>query len=197
MSKRAFWKVCKKLANEERIDVLRKVMCSPEEEGVPVGQIADAVRIGQPATSTYLAELKDVCGLVDCTRAGRYCLYRAVPDYSDEKAVKIFHVLRKSFREEMHGWVSANGARPPAPPYLCILPALANEKRVRLVAFIRSERRTAQKEIANATGLSELNVYRHLICLVACGLVDMDGERVTWREPVDPVSSTFIELSLA
>ena len=197
MSERAFWKVCRKLANEERIDVLRKVMCSREEEGLSVGQIADTVRIGQPATSTYLAELKDVCGLVDCTRAGRYCLYRASPDSSNEKTVKIFHALRKFFSEESYGWASVNGARPPAPPFLSVLPALANEKRVCLVGFIRLKRRTDQKEIVSATGSSEINVRRHLACLATCGLVDMDGDRVLWHEPDDPISCTFIELSLA
>ena len=63
MKTREFWKVCKKLANEERIDVLRKVMAASEKEGLPVGQIADAVRLGQPATSTYLAQLQNECGL--------------------------------------------------------------------------------------------------------------------------------------
>ena len=80
METRAFWKVCKKLANEERIDVLRKVMTAFETDGLPVGQIADAVRIGQPATSTYLAQLQNECGLVACARTGRYCLYRSKDD---------------------------------------------------------------------------------------------------------------------
>ena len=97
MKKREFWKVCKKLANEERVDVLRKVMVSPDKDGLPVGQIADAVRIGQPATSTYLAQLQDVCGLVACTRQGRYCLYRAVPDSSDAKVTALFQALKKFF----------------------------------------------------------------------------------------------------
>ena len=39
MKKREFWKVCKKLANEERIDVLRKVMASPDKDGLPVGRV--------------------------------------------------------------------------------------------------------------------------------------------------------------
>ena len=50
---KTFWKICKKLANEERIDVLRQVMISPEKDGLPVGQISDMVRLGQPATSIY------------------------------------------------------------------------------------------------------------------------------------------------
>jgi DNA-binding transcriptional ArsR family regulator len=80
MKTREFWKVCKKLANEERLDVLRHVILSPADEGITVGQIADVVRLGQPATSIYLAQLQNDCGLVSSSREGRYCLYRAKPD---------------------------------------------------------------------------------------------------------------------
>ena len=94
MKKREFWKVCKKLENKERLDVLRKVMTLPEDGGLPVGQIADEVHAGQPATSIYLAELQDVCGLVASCRAGRYNLYYPAPDASDAKAVTLFKALR-------------------------------------------------------------------------------------------------------
>ena len=60
---KAFWKVCRKLANEERLDVLRRVMISSTKQGLSVGQVSDMVRLGQPATSTYLAQLQNDCGL--------------------------------------------------------------------------------------------------------------------------------------
>ena len=53
MKEREFWKVCKKLNNEERVDVLRRVMAALDQDGLSVGEIADLVRIEQPATSTY------------------------------------------------------------------------------------------------------------------------------------------------
>ena len=126
MKAREFWKVCKKLSNEERLDVLRKVMSSPEEGGLPVGQIADAVRLGQPATSTYLAELQDVCGLVASRRAGRYCLYYPAPDISDAKAVALFKALTRFFLAERAGWAPINGSRPLTPRFLSVLPARAH-----------------------------------------------------------------------
>ncbi len=60
MKRREFRDVCRKLANEERVDVLRRVMIS-SEEGLSVGQVADMVRLEQPATSVYLAQLERDC----------------------------------------------------------------------------------------------------------------------------------------
>ena len=197
MKTREFWKVCKKLANEERIDVLRKVMAASEKEGLPVGQIADAVRLGQPATSTYLAQLQNECGLVACTRAGRYCLYRAEPDAADAKSVALFQALKRFFRTETTGWTFANGARPPAPTFLAVLPALANAMRVQVLRFVRAEKRTDRVKVIAATGFSDINVRRHLACLPSCGLVENEDGDVFWREPADALSRLFIELSLS
>ena len=186
MKAREFWKVCKKLSNEERLDVLRKVMSSPEEGGLPVGQIADAVRLGQPATSTYLAELQDACGLVASRRAGRYCLYYPAPDISDAKAVALFKALTRFFLAERAGWAPINGSRP-----------LTNATRARLLGFIRAEGRTDRTKIVKATGLTELNMRRHLACIAACGLATVSGDDVAWREPSDETSRILIDLALS
>ena len=191
-----FWKVCKKLANEERIDVLRHVMISLEEEGTPVGQISDMVKLGQPATSTYLAQLQNDCGLVASTREGRYCLYRAAPDVSDERIVTLFAALQKFFRAESAGFVFVNGRRPKPPPFLSVLPALANEARVQLLQIVKAEKRTDKSTLMKSTGLTELNVRRHVACLVDCGLAEINGGEIVWCEPSDPLSCLFIQLSL-
>ena len=191
-----FWKVCKKLANEERIDVLRHVMISLEEEGTPVGQISDMVKLGQPATSIYLAQLQNDCGLVASTREGRYCLYRATPDVSDERIVTLFAALQKFFRAESAGFVFVNGRRPKPPPFLSVLPALANEARVQLLQIVKTEKRTDKSTLMKSTGLTELNVRRHVACLVDCGLAEINGGEIVWCEPSDPLSCLFIQLSL-
>ena len=194
---KTFWKVCKKLANEERLDVLRHVMISPEKDGLPVGQISDMVRLGQPATSIYLAQLQNDCGLVASTRDGRYCRYRAAPDASDKRIVTLFAAMQKFFRAESVGFVFVNGRRPKPPPFLAILPALANEARVRLLQIVRAEKRTDKSSLIKATELTELNVRRHVACLVDCGLAEINGCEIVWREPSDSLSQLFIQLSLS
>ena len=197
MKTREFWKVCKKLANEERLDVLRKVMASPDRHGLPVGQISEAVRLGQPATSTYLAQLQADCGLVACERDGRYCLYRAEPDRSDARAAELFSALRKFFISEAAGWAPVNGTRPIAPPFMYVLPALANATRVRLLGLLRERKRAAVAKLVEETGMTRINVQRHLACMERCGLAALDGDEVTWRDPTDSLSRLFIKLSLA
>ena len=197
MKTREFWKVCKKLANEERLDVLRRVMIASVDEGLSVGQIADVVRLGQPTTSVYLAQLQNDCGLVTSTRDGRYCLYRATPDASDERISSLFTALREYFRNESAGFAFVNGRRPSAPQFLSILPALANEARVRVLRVVRDEKHTDKNHIMSATGLTELNVRRHLECLLECGLAKGCFADISWIEPSDNLSKLFIQLSLA
>lgn len=197
METRAFWKVCKKLANEERVDVLRKVMTALEKDGLPVGQIADAVRIGQPATSIYLAQLQNECGLVACARAGRYCLYRAEPDPNDPKMAILFPALKTFFRAEANGHAFFNGTRPAPPPFLSVLPALANAARVQLLRLIRSAPQTNHAKLAKHSGISDINVRRHIACIASCELVKHDGNDIVWTEPADALSRIFIDLSLS
>ena len=194
---KAFWKVCRKLANEERLDVLRRVMISPTKEGLSVGQVSDMVRLGQPATSTYLAQLQNDCGLVASTRDGKYCLYRVEPDPTDERLTRLCAALQKFFRDESAGFVFVNGRRPKPPKFLSVLPAIANEARVRLLQIVRAEKRTDKPRLMKATGLTELNVRRHVACLSDCGLAEISVSEVVWREPSDPLSSLFIQLSLS
>lgn len=195
--KRQFWKVCKKLANEERVDVLRQVLCAPSSEGISVGAVSDMVRLEQPATSAYLAQLQGECGLIAASRQGRYCIYRGEPDYSDANATVLLPALKEYFRAECRCFASFNGRRPPAPGFLSVLPALANESRVHVVRFLRAAGRADKWDIIKATGITELNVRRHLACLVECMLVEPDGGKVAWREPEDDLSRLFIKLAIA
>ncbi len=197
MRAREFWRVCRKLANEERLDVLRRVMIASVDEGLSVGQVADVVRLGQPATSVYLAQLQNDCGLVESARNGRYCLYRAAPDSSDERIVTLFEALRRYFRNESAGFVFTNGRRPEPPPFLSILPALANADRVKVLRAVREEGRTNKNNLMSVTDFTELNVRRHLECLLECGLAEGSFADLAWKEPVDDLSRLFIQLSLA
>ena len=197
MTTREFWKVCKKLANEERLDVLRHVILSPADEGITVGQIADVVRLGQPATSIYLAQLQNDCGLVSSFREGRYSLYRAKPDSSDERLAMLSAALWKYFAGESVGFVFINGRRPSPPPFLAILPALANKDRVKVLRAVRDGKCTNKASVMAATGMTELNVRRHLECLFECGLAEGGFSGFSWKEPTDSLSKLFISLSLA
>jgi len=80
---------------------------------------------------------------------------------------------------------------------MSILPALANATRVRLLGFVRAEKRTDREKIVKATKISDINVRRHLACLASCGLTSQDDDGIVWCEPSDPLSRMFIDLSLS
>lgn len=195
MRDREFWRVCKKLNNQERINVLRRVMAAPKE-GLTVGEVADMVRLEQPATSVYLSQLERECGLLKSTRDGRYCVYRAEPDHDDVNVSALFKSLRRYFRDECKRFGPVNGRRPKAPAFLSILPALANEGRVQVIAFLRKFRSADKISIMEATGLNELNVRRHVACLIECGLVAVKGSKFVWKQPGDNLSKLFVSLSI-
>ena len=195
MKEREFWKVCKKLNNEERVDVLRRVMAALDQDGLSVGEIADLVRIEQPATSTYLMQLENDCGLISSTRAGRYCLYRAEPDRADEKVSRLFGVLRSYFKKETLGFEFVNGRRPKKPAFMSVLPALANKTRAKVVDILRKNGRMDRARLMKETGLGDLNFIRHITCIIECGLSMFEDGVYVWCEPEDEVARLLIQLS--
>ena len=197
MKEREFWKVCKKLNNEERVDVLRRVMAALDQDGLPVGQISDLVRIEQPSTSTYLMQLENDCGLISSKRAGRYCLYRAEPDHADEKASRLFAALKRYFVKETRGFEFVNGNRPEKPAFMAVLPALANKTRTKVVGILREKGRMEKSALMKAAGLGELNIIRHMACIVECGLAWIEDGTYVWREPENDIARLFIQLSLS
>ena len=195
MKEREFWKVCKKLNNEERVDVLRRVMAALDQNGLPVGQISDLVRIEQPSTSTYLMQLENDCGLISSKRAGRYCLYRAEPDHADEKASRLFAALKRYFVKETRGFEFVNGNRPEKPAFMAVLPALANKTRTKVVGILREKGRMEKSALMKTAGLGELNIIRHMACIVECGLAWIEDGVYVWLEPEDEIARLFIQLS--
>ena len=200
-----FWSICKRLANDERMDVLRTVMCSMGE-GLSVNDIADGLRLGQSATSQYLKQLAEECALVKAKREGRYVVYSvAVPAGPWRELIP---ALREYFRNECAAKTFVNGRRPPAPPFSRILPALANADRIRVVRFLRRKGAASKTDIMSATRLTELNVRRHVDVIAGCGLADLGGtqeimgkerssfDNIVWKEPVDQIELLFLAAAL-
>ena len=46
-----------------------------------------------------------------------------------------------------------------------------------------------------STGLGELNIFRHMACIVECGLSGIEDGAYVWREPDDEIARLFIQLS--
>jgi len=189
---RSFTNFCRRLANRERLDVLRQVVRAMSPEGLTVGEISEQVRLKQPATSQYLAQLEGECGLVRSQREGRYVSYRFACDSSFAPAVSLGPVLRQYLRDE----AVANHfkkVRLADPSFLRTLDALGNADRARVAAFLRQKGCVTKPDVQSALGLTELNVRRHLATLCDCGLAEPDSVDFRWLEPKDAVSQHLLD----
>ena len=187
-----FWNTCKRLSNPERVDMLRVVMKADADFGISVGDISEIVKLKVASVSTYLTELKDECGLVRSSRDGRYVIYYP---WTDGPEAELVDALRKYFLGEHRDKVWVNGRRPPAPDFVFVLPALANDTRQWVVEYIRKERKTTLDHIMHALNLTDNNARRHVRIIAESGLCKFDKE-ISWLEPEDSMIKLFLERAL-
>jgi len=192
MTNRKLWYVCKRLCNAERIDALRKVMIALEP--LSVSHIADSLRIKEPATSQYLAQLEDDCGLVTAERSGRYVKYRPGADPEDPRSEILVQLLKDFFRREADTLHLPFATPQPLPAFAGRLPALANEDRARICCHLRHTRSMTIPALIKFLGQCESGVRRHLKIISDCGMGELQGSTFTWREPNDPIMKTLLDL---
>ena len=51
--------------------------------------------------------------------------------------------------------------------------------------------------LMKAAGLGDLNIIRHMACIVECGLAWIEDGTYVWREPENDIARLFIQLSLS
>jgi len=195
MKEPSFANFCKRLANRERFDVLRQVACAMTDEGLTVGEISDLVRLKQPATSQYLAQLESECGLVRAQREGRYVVYRFAPNPAFAPAVELGPLLGRYFRDEAAAHHFRRG-RMDDPPFLRTFDALGNADRARVALFLRGQRSATKVDVQVALKLTELNARRHLSGLCDRGFLALDNPAFRWLEPPDSISRNLLDFCL-
>lgn len=192
MINRKLWYVCKRPCNAERIDALRKVMISLEPPSV--SHIADCLRIKEPATSQYLAQLEGDCGLIVAERFGRYVTYRPGADLEDPQSETLVRLLKDFFRREVDTLHLPFATPQPPPPFVSQLPALANEDRARICCHLRHTGSVTVPSLIRFLGQCESGVRRHLRIISESGMGELHGATFTWREPNDPVTKAILDL---
>jgi len=192
MTNRKLWHVCKRLCNAERIDALRKVMISLEP--LSVSHIADSLRIKEPATSQYLAQLEDDCGLVIPERSGRYVKYRPGADLEDPRSEILARLLKDFFRREADTLHLPFATPQPPPPFVSQLPALANEDRAQICCHLRHTGSMTVPSLVKFLGQCESGVRRHLKIISDCRMGELQGATFTWHEPNDLITKALLDL---
>ena len=93
-------------------------------------------------------------------------------------------------------WIEfVTGKRPDKPMFMTVWPALANKARAKGVGILREKGRIDKLALMKAAGLGELNIIRHMACIVECGLAGFEDGVYVWCEPDDEIARLFIQLS--
>ena len=190
-----FCSLCRRLANRERLNLLRKVMMSPERDGLSAAHLADMTWMKPATARVHLRVLADECGLVESVRSGRFVTFRARRDPGDATLRRLVPALVAFFRAEGRGGCDVNGAKAPDPAFARLLRPLSDVRRVRLLCAIRDEGPLMASELRSRCGLSAEEVTRHLKVLSGAGLVAEKDRGVSFVEPSDPLSCLFVSLA--
>ena len=191
-----FCNLCRRLANRERLNLLRKVMLSPEPDGLPAAHYADMTWLNPATARQHLRVLEEECGLVESVRDGHLVLFRARRDSDDPRLRRLIPSLIAFFREEGRGGCDVNGAKSPDPAFAKLLLPLSDASRVHLLREIRDDGPFMEAELRDHCGLSAQDIKRHFRVLAELGLVVASDQGVTFVEPSDPLSRLFVSLAL-
>jgi DNA-binding transcriptional ArsR family regulator len=192
-----FINLCKRLANRERLNLLRKVMSTPLHEGLTVANLADMAWLKPATARVHLHVLEDECGLVESVHEDRYVTYRTRRNVQDPDLQRLVPALVKFFREEGHGGCDVNGLKVPDPAFAKLLPVLSDENRVRVLFEIRKVGQISRAELLTLCGLAESERRQHLQALTKAGLAIKDGDSISFVEPPDSLSQLFLLIAFA
>ena len=190
-----FFNLCRWLANRERLNLLRKVMSTPLQEGLTVSNLADMTWLKPATARTHLHVLEDECGLVESVHEDRYVTYRTRRNVQDPDLQRLVPALVKFFREEGRGGCDVNGLKAPDPAFAKLLSALSDENRVRVLFEIRKDGLISRAELLARCGLAEPELRRHLQALTKAGLVMKDGDLILFAESSDQLSQLFLSIA--
>ncbi len=190
-----FFNLCKRLANRERLNLLRKVMSTPLQEGLTVADLADMAWLKPATARLHLHVLEDECGLIESVHEDRYVTYRTRRNVQDPDLQRLVPALVKFFRDEGRGWCDVNGLKAPDPAFAKLLPALSDENRVRVLFSTRKDGLISRTELLTRCGLAEPELRHHLQVLTKAGLVVKEGDSISFVEPSDSLSQLFLSLA--
>lgn len=161
-----FWRTCRVLEGEKRLECLRKVLETP---GQSVQEIAKALALREDEASRALRALQSR-GLIQGTPFGRMVRYVPVANEAVHSAVALLGTMqrmlkRKTLTEpEMHRQMKA----------------FRHTRRLKIMSALAA-RPLSLDELQCRTGISRCALYRHLTLLADLGHVVLDGNTKLYR----------------
>ena len=191
-----FCNLCRRLANRERLNLLRKVMMSPERDGLSAAHLADMTWLKPATARVHLRILVDECGLVEPVRDGRYISFRTRREPECAALRRLVPALVAFFRTEGRGGCDVNGAKAPDPTFAKLLLPLSCPFRIHVLRAVRDEGPLAEEALRRQCGLSAADAKRHLRTLTESGLVAANDGAFSFAEPTDSLSRLLVSIAL-
>ena len=174
------WRTCRILAGETRLELLRRVIESPDQT---VTDLASQMKISIPRASQELRRLQSR-GLIQASRRDMNVLYRPIPDPLVTTAEPLLHAMRETFR------------RAPTQP---------NEQTIRIAVGFSHVRRLVivrllllapmdTQALETMAGMSRDALNRHLLKLKAGELVKREGRRIHLERPDHPLAHCLLDM---
>lgn len=179
------WELCRKLANPERLSLLRRVCEARDGLNVGIAQDgSDALK--QSGTSQYLGQLWKL-GLIRRVRSGRFVNYYADAENAHATIRDVAVALQERFRAEAGGGDRDEG-------YLPVMRVMGNAMRARIVGLLATEGQANREYVCDRLGLDFRTLDRHLKPAIDMGLVECDaGDNLRIVPPSDPIAQLIVK----
>lgn len=182
------WELCRKLANPERLALLR--MVCEAEDGLNVGIAQDGAEgLKQSGTSQYLGQLWKM-GLVRRARSGKFVNYYADAENANAQIKDVAVALQERFLAEVGGDANDDG-------YLPVMRIMGNAMRARIVGLLAREGQASAEYLCGRLGLNARALNRHLNPAIGMGLVECDATgNLRLKMPADTIARLIVKAAV-
>lgn len=171
------WRTCRVLSGKTRLDLLRRVIRSPEQS---VTDLASQLQISLPRASQELRRLQSR-GLIQAGRTGQQVHYRPVPDPLVSTAAPLLKAMQETF---------------------CQFPD-SDEEALRIAIGFSHPRRLViarllligpmdTPTLESLSGMSRDALNRHLLKLQAAGFVRREARQIQIEDPPHPLAQSLL-----
>lgn len=173
------WKLCRVLANESRLKILRHLMCEKE---LPVSAIALNQGLTRPSASRHIRLLSEY-GFIETTPSGKWLLCRICKPTQESPLYDLQRTLLKRLQS---GETQIDQIYRSAT-------AFTHERRIRIIQFLQ-DRSMLFNELIAATDISDMALSRHIHKLINRNLIIENGGIYSFTYPSDPILKSLLKL---
>jgi DNA-binding transcriptional ArsR family regulator len=175
------WKLCRVLANQTRLDILRHLLNGME---LCVCDIALEHDLTRPSASKHIRLLAEY-GFLETKPSGKWLLCRTCRPTKEDPLYDLWKALSKKLRadESQRNEIYRS------------VTAFTHERRGCIIRLLQ-EKSLPLEQLVSASDISAIALNRHLEKLISRGLVAENGNIYRFTPPSDPILKSLLKLLL-